>query len=139
MIKTILFASDFTTITERAEEYALSIAKSMGAKVTLIHSVEPVEGATDQVTTFLEARKATALEQSRAVVQRFRDQGVDCEVRVGIGKRWKVIVDAASAEKFDLVVLGSHKVQDGDKVYLGTTTHKVFFAVDVPLLVVPHA
>jgi hypothetical protein len=32
----------------------------------------------------------------------------------------------------------TERAQQYALVYLGTTTHKVFFAVDVPLLVVPH-
>jgi nucleotide-binding universal stress UspA family protein len=137
VIKTILFASDFTAITDNAEKYALDIAKAMGAKLTLIHSVEPVDGANDDVKGFLEGRKADAHRKGEAVAERFRKEGVDCEIRVEIGKRWKVIVDTATNDQYDLVILGSHKVRDGDKVYLGTTTHKVFFATDVPLLVVP--
>jgi nucleotide-binding universal stress UspA family protein len=137
VIKTILFASDFTSITDHAETYALDIARAMSAKVTLIHSIEPVDGANDDVKGFLEGRRADAIHKGEVVAKRFRDAGIDCEVRVDIGKRWKVIVDTATNERYDLVILGSHKVLDGDKVYLGTTTHKVFFATDVPLLVVP--
>jgi hypothetical protein len=47
VIKRILFASDFSTITERAQEYAMELAKGTGAHVTLIHSIEPIEGAAD--------------------------------------------------------------------------------------------
>ncbi len=137
MIKTILFASDFTSITERAEEYVRDIAKSMSAKVTLIHAIEPIDGANDDVKGFLEGRKANAAEKAKTLAERLEKEGIECEILVELGKRWKVIVDTATERNFDLVVLGSHKVRDGDKVYLGTTTHKVFFAVDVPLLVVP--
>lgn len=137
MIKTILLAIDFSNITERAERYAMDIAKSVGAKVTLIHAIEPIDEANDAVQGFLESRRETAAKRAEEVAERFRQAGVDCDIKVDIGKRWKAVVDASSDGKYDLVILGSHKIHDGDKVYLGTTTHKVFFASDAPLLVVP--
>ncbi|ACY15846.1 universal stress protein [Haliangium ochraceum] len=139
MIKTILFASDFSNLTDRAQSYALDLARATGAKVTLIHSVEPIEGAGDDeyVAKLLEGRVQDARSKSQSVVAAFEEAEIACDVRVEVGKRWKAIVDAASSGDYDLVVLGSHKINDGDKVYLGTTTHKVFFATEVPLLVVP--
>lgn len=137
MIKSILLATDFTHITERAKNFAMDIARSMGAKVTLIHAIEAIEGATDEVQGFLEGRKKNAETQARGIADEFVRQGIECDIKVAIGKRWKVVVDAAAEGHYDLVVLGSNKIRDGEKVYLGTTTHKVFFAVDVPLMVVP--
>ena len=140
MITRVLFASDFSTITKRAQEYTLEIARAMGAGVTLIHSIEPIEGAIDDsyVAKLLASRKQGAENQAKDVVKAFEDAGVDCKVRIEVGRRWKTIVDAARSGDYDLVILGSHKIHEEDKVYLGTTTHKVFFAVDVPLLVVPY-
>ncbi len=140
MIGTILFASDFTGITSNAEGYTLEIAKATKAKVTLLHAVEPIADSEGNagVQKFLDEKKAEAQKNADALAGRFGKEGIECETRVVIGKRWKSIVDTANAGKFDLVILGSHKIHDGDKVYLGTTTHKVFFAADVPLLVVPH-
>jgi nucleotide-binding universal stress UspA family protein len=138
VLKTILLASDFTAITERAEAYAVGVARAMGARITLLHSIEPVDDASDDIRGFLEGRKAVAERKAEAVAERLRAQGVDCDVRVEIGKRWKAIVDVATAGGYDLVVVGSHKAQDGDKLYVSTTAHKVFLAASVPLMVVPN-
>ena len=139
MIKKILFASDFTGITNRAEGYALSIAKSMGAEVTILHAVEPIADSTSDsaVEKFLDTKKRNAEAEAEKLADEFRKEGVTAKVHVEIDKRWKSIVDTSKEGDFDLVILGSHKIHDGDKVYLGTTTHKVFFAADLPLLVVP--
>lgn len=137
MLKKILFATDFSQLTDHAESYTRAIASAMGATVTLLHSVEPIEDAQDDagVARFLDAKRDTALRKATGVIERFKADGIECEVRVLVGKRWKVIIE--QSEEFDLVILGSHKVEDGDKVYMGTTTHKVFFAINKPLLVVP--
>lgn len=138
-MKKILFASDFSRISDRAEQYARTIAGAVGAKVTILHSVEPVEGAADDenVRKFLDSRKATAAAKAEEVAKRFRADGIECDVTITSDKRWKSIADTGKSGQYDLVILGSHKIEDGDKVYLGTTTHKVFFACDVPLMVVP--
>lgn len=140
VIQRILFASDFSTITERAQQYALTMARALGARVTLIHTIEPIEGAADDsyVAKLQESRERGARTRAEEVIEAFKAAGVECDVRVEVGKRWKTIVDAANTGAYDLVILGSHKIHEEDKVYLGTTTHKVFFAVDVPLLVVPY-
>jgi nucleotide-binding universal stress UspA family protein len=140
VIKRILFASDFSTITERAQQYAVELARALGARVTLIHTIEPIEGATDDsyVAKLQESREHAARAKADEVLALFTKAKIEGDVRVGVGKRWKTIVDAANSGEFDLVILGSHKIHEDDKVYLGTTTHKVFFAVDVPLLVVPY-
>jgi nucleotide-binding universal stress UspA family protein len=139
MIKRILIATDFSPMTRRAEEYAMSVAKALGSKVTVLHAIEPVEGAEGDkaLDAFIEARKDRARADCDAVVARFTEAGVEAESRIELGKRWKTISDLAADNAFDLVVLGSHKIHDGNKVYLSTTTHKVFFSADVPLLVVP--
>lgn len=139
MINRILVATDFSPMTRRAEDYAMTVAKAVGAKVTVLHAIEPVEGGAGDksLDAFLEARKDKALADCQAVAARFKEAGVDAEARVELGKRWKTIADLSANHAFDLVVLGSNKIHDGNKVYLSTTTHKVFFSVDVPLLVVP--
>ena len=137
MIKNILFATDFTAITARAKDYAANVAKAMGAKMTLIHAIEPIDDATDEVQGFLESRRASAENKASALAKELAEQGIECDIKVEIGKRWQVVVTTATEGKYDLVVLGSHKIRDGEKVYLGSTTHKVFFGSDVPLLVVP--
>ncbi len=140
MIERILFASDFSEITNRAEEYTIELARTTGARVTLIHSIEPVDGVTDDeyMNKLIDTRKRDARRKGEATAEKFRAADIDSELRIEVGKRWKTIVDAASEGEYDLVILGSHKIHDDDKVYLGTTTHKVFFSVDVPLLVVPY-
>ncbi|MCG8422892.1 MAG: universal stress protein [Proteobacteria bacterium] len=141
MIKRILFASDFSGITANAERYTQDIARAMKAVVTVLHAVEPIADSEGDlaVEQFLASKRATASVQGEAVAERFRKAGVETELLVDLGKRWQLIVDTATEGSYDLVVLGSHRLHDGDKVYLGTTTHKVFFAADLPLLVVPEA
>ena len=139
MIDKILFASDFAQSASTAEQHLVHFARASSAKVTVIHAVEPIEGSGDDaaVGRFIERKQATARKQAETVVARLQGEGLEADVAVPIGKRWKAIIDHAKQGEYDLVVIGAHAVKDGDKVYMGTTTQKVFFAADMPLLVVP--
>ncbi len=139
MISRILFATDFAAVTHNAEDFALAIARSMGASVTMLHVVEPIEGADDELLQkFLSELAEKASVNASEVAARFREANVNADVRVEIGRRWEVIVDTAADEEYDLIVLGSHVIHDGSKIYIGSTTHKVFFAARTPLLLVPN-
>ena len=139
VIETILFASDFAPTMSKAERYAIDFARANSASITVIHVVEPIEGASEEaaLTRFVARKQETARRQAETVAERIRGEKIEADVAVPIGKRWKAIIDHAKAGGYGLVVLGSHTVADGDKVYVGTTTQKVFFAADMPLLVVP--
>jgi nucleotide-binding universal stress UspA family protein len=141
LIKRILFATDFSKITERAEEYAIDIAKATGARVDILHAIEPVKGVKkgDKVfEKFFADLEKTAKAKAAKLIESFEEAGVECDVRVEIGKRSEVIIEQGAAGNYDLLILGSHVVHDGGKVYVGTTTHKVFFGADIPLMVVPY-
>ena len=64
---------------------------------------------------------------------------IECELRIEMDKRWQAVVQTADAEDVDLIVLGGHAIHEDGKVYLGTTSHKVFFSTNRPLMVVSQA
>ncbi|MBN1946047.1 MAG: universal stress protein [Bradymonadales bacterium] len=141
MIHRILLAHDFSGISERAQEYTLQIAGALGAKVLVLHAIEPFQNiedqADDQFSTFLNTLKSKAEQKGEEILMAFREKEIDCDLQVVVEKRWQAVVKAAEEQDVDLVVLGSHAVHEDGKVYLGTTSHKVFFSTTKPLLVVP--
>jgi nucleotide-binding universal stress UspA family protein len=143
MIERILFATDFSRISDRAESYVTQIAAGTGARVLVLHAIEPIGGHDEddepelETVAYMAKLEARATEKAAEVVERLRAAGVDGEFAVRVDKRWKAVTDVADAEPIDLIVVGSHRVREGEKIYLGTTSHKVFFATDKPLLVVP--
>ena len=142
MIQRILFATDFSPISDRAESYVVQIAKPLGARVIVLHAIEPIGGeepGTDrQFDAFLRTLKEKAHARAKGLIERLAGEGIAAELRVEITKRWQAVVSVAAQENVDLVVMGSHAIQEDGKVYMGTTSHKVFFSTDKPLLVVPH-
>lgn len=142
MIRHILFATDFSPISTRAEEYVTQIAKGDDLRVILLHAIEPIAGMTedeegDHLQRFMTNLKTKAKAKAKVLVERFSEQGIETEVVVEIKARWKAIIDCAESENVDLIVIGSHAIQEDGKMYIGTTSHKVFFSTDKPLMVVP--
>jgi len=137
----ILFAKDFSPISDRAESYACQFAAGCNARVVILHAIEPIagmeEGADDHLTKFLDNLRSKAETRAVEVVNRFRDRDVDCDVVIQVKPRWKAVVDVAAQENADLIVVGSHAIQEDGKMYIGTTSHKVFFSTDRPIMVVP--
>jgi nucleotide-binding universal stress UspA family protein len=145
MIERILFATDFSPISDRAERYVTEIAASIGAKVLILHAIEPIAGGDAEADAsdapfrgFLANLQEKARERAEGLMKRLTEAGVESQLHVVVDKRWRAVIDAAEAEDVDLIVLGSHAIREEGKVYVGTTSHKVFFATDRPLLVVPH-
>jgi nucleotide-binding universal stress UspA family protein len=140
VIKRILLSTDLTTISRRAEEYGLEIARATGAEVHLLHVIEPIEGATDEdehIANFIKSQTSKARVKADKLAAEFAAADVTCEIKIEPGRRGDVILQLATDSDYDLAILGSHMMRDGAKVYVGTTTHKVFFQATFPLLVVP--
>lgn len=141
MIKRILFATDFTGISHRAQSYVAQMAAAMQAEVILLHAIEPFHSPDNQMDEqfdgFMKSLKEKAAHKGEDALNAFGAKGIDCRLKVVVDKRWQAVVNAANEEDVDLIVLGSHAVHEDGKVYLGTTSHKVFFSTNKPLMVVP--
>jgi nucleotide-binding universal stress UspA family protein len=139
VIKKILFAADFVSTASKAEAYIVELAKATQAAVTVFHALEPIEDAQEDtaIGRFVDRKRILATKTAEGVATRLREHGLSCDVAVEIGTRWKAILDHAQSGAYDLIVIGAHNIEDGDKIYMGTTTQKVFFSTKLPLLVVP--
>lgn len=138
-MKRILFATDFGPTSRAAEETVRVVAAGTGATVVAIHAIEPIDPGNDRDEPFAEfyaQLRARARRELRAVVRRFRQAGVACESRVVVSPRHRAILDTAEREEYDLVAIGSRQPVVGDRLELGTTSHKVFVGARTPLLVV---
>ncbi|MGE3164203.1 MAG: universal stress protein, partial [Planctomycetota bacterium] len=123
---------------ERAEEYALEIAQSMGASVKVVHVIEEIDLENDQeVERFYAALQEQAGKRLAKILTRFRNAGVECDGQIDIGRRWRGVLDAAKADASDLVVVGARRWDDEGRAYLGTTSQRVFLSSPIPVMVIP--
>ena len=126
----ILVPTDFTELSNRAVDWAIELAASVGASVTVMHSYAiPIVAFSDsalipttQVATGLGHAAQTALD---AAVNVRRDRGVPLEGVLREGEAWEEIQAVAESMDADLIVLGTHGRQGLARVLLGSVAEHV--------------
>ncbi|MFZ5673238.1 MAG: universal stress protein [Pseudomonadota bacterium] len=148
MYKHILISTDGSKVGQNGVDHGLSLAKSLGAHVTLITVTERhplvaggagaawAAGVPD-IATFQEAQTQYAkqvLDSAKLAAARL---GVDASVlHVPDAYPAEAIVDAAKSEGCSLIVIASHGRRGLGRLLLGSQTAEVLAHSPVPVLVV---
>ena len=138
-VRSILVPIDFSPASEKALAYAVPLAKLCGAKLTLLHVLEPV--ATPDFAAFpLAMDNDRAMRASRVQLQRVAS---DLQLRnlaekflVRNGRAFNEITSAARTLKMDLIVISTHGRTGLKHVLMGSTAEKVVQHAPCPVLVV---
>ena len=144
-LKKILVPIDFSDCSLGALEYALALAKKIGAEIMLLHVVEPpVYGENYMKTTAsLEDGNQDLLNQGRErlaeLSQKTTAQGCHAEALVRMGRAQSEITDTAKAIGTDLIVIGTHGSSEPKLSLLGGTAERVVRHSLCPVLTVRHA
>jgi len=138
VIKTIVFGSDFSAVSEGAERYAFDIAALHGATLLALHAIEPIEvGEQDEADRrFVERLRKLSEGRMEALRERALARGIRIECATTVGKRWKEIARLAIERKADLIVVGARRHPEGHPPTLSTTSHNLFLSSEIPVLVV---
>ena len=139
-LKTILVPIDFSDCSKKALRYALPLAQTHGAKITLAYAVPPAYGAGE----FIAVDYAQMDEDMRITGQRELDKLVADEVHgqaptdtmVTIGSPAYVIPEAAKKTQADLIVISTHGRTGLKHVFLGSVAEQVVQRAPCPVLVV---
>jgi nucleotide-binding universal stress UspA family protein len=138
----ILCPLDFSEFSEKASEYAQSLARHYEARLTLVHVVPPVFSAypsyvyPDMVNDLYQDLRAHAEEQLRLFASSHSREGVQAVNKVCEGAVPESILALATAESADLIVMGTHGRQGFDHLLLGSVAEKVLRKARCPVLVV---
>ncbi|RMG37479.1 MAG: universal stress protein [Planctomycetota bacterium] len=104
----IVVPLDFTTKNEAALEMARTLASRSGARISLVHVVETIEGdENDELTEFYQTLQQRAVEELAAAARRFANTGIDVEEFVLIGRRGLEILRFAAEHGADLLLLSA--------------------------------
>jgi nucleotide-binding universal stress UspA family protein len=139
MFKHILVAIDGSTNSRAALPAAIEVAKKFGGEIVVLHVSEHDRG---HAVVFSLESPAEATMLVGDAVKNARDAGVTArgELRdVAAGHVAKAIVEEASANDIDMVVMGSRGLSDVEGLLVGSVTHEVMQAANVPVLVVKPA
>ena len=140
-VNSILVPIDFSAGSEKALASAVPLAHRFGAKLTLLHVVEPA-GTPDFDTSFpllLDEDKLKGASRDR-LEQIVKDGQVDPKLiektLVRFGRAFNEIVHAAKTLKVDLIIISTHGYTGLKHALLGSTTERVVRHASCPVLVV---
>jgi nucleotide-binding universal stress UspA family protein len=138
-INHILVPVDFSSYAEHALEYALALAKTLQARLTLLHVLEPLPLSRDATTAFPEAYLAelerTAQHKLEEDLRRVQDAGLHASTVIAHGIPFQGIVETARQQHVDLIVMGTHGRTGLRHVLVGSVAEKVVRLAPCPVLV----
>jgi nucleotide-binding universal stress UspA family protein len=142
LYKNILLPTDFSLGSEEAFEHAKDIAKSMGAKIHLLHVIQPVvyptgiELAHESLINLEQDLEKVGQKNIDKVSERLTNLGIDNSTHILLGKPSEQIMEYVNKFDIDLVVIATHGASGLEHFLFGSTTEKVIRKVKCPVLVV---
>ncbi|MGD0232350.1 MAG: universal stress protein [Syntrophorhabdales bacterium] len=146
-ITKILYATDLSENSLYAFGYAVQIARQCGAKITVLHVVEP--GAATFGNWVKEDTEGKESVRSREIIrghlERFceiMDKDRTCielvsNILVRVGQPAETILGLAEEEGSDILVLGTHGKQLLRNALLGSVSREVLYRTSRPVVAVP--
>ncbi|MDH5675816.1 MAG: universal stress protein [Myxococcales bacterium] len=142
-IDVIVCPIDFSECSEFALTYAASMAKTMGARLTLLHVLEPLSGIFPDDSLAVRAELESGLRRERETelqlaVKRCQQGVPELEVRGELveGVAQAAIAKGAAECGADLIVIGTHGRTGLGHLLLGSVAEKVVRTSTVPVLTV---
>ena len=148
MYKHIMLPVDGSELSLKAEKECIAFAKSIGAKVTMIHvlphfnlhvsawatpkaMITKIEDEHDEET------KKVVQKMLAEVERRVKADGIKCDSLLVVGDSpYEAIIENAGKGGCDLIMMASHGRRGVDAVLLGSETVKVLTHSKIPVLVV---
>ena len=138
MYRHILVATDGSELAERALTTGLTLAKCLGAKVSVVVVEAPfqvfdIPASKTQQNEQTKTHAASVLNRAADAAKR---ADVPCEyVQVGHEQPYQAIIETATGKGCDLIVMASHGRSGLSAKLLGSVTSNVLMHVKIPVLV----
>jgi nucleotide-binding universal stress UspA family protein len=135
---------DLSAYADQALAYAIRLASTLEAHMTLLHVMQPLPmaGVDMGVTlpaTYLQEVEAEVQRSMEAALARVTAAGLIGECVVLYGVPFQEIVDTAKARQVDLIIMGTHGRTGLLHVLLGSVAEKVVRLAPCSVLVVRQA
>src|SRR5262249_18194299 len=132
---------DFSEDANQAVEYAIGLASTLGARVTLLHVIQllPLGSGDMSVTvpcTYIQDLEADITSRMQACLERITTAGLEGEMTVVHGVPFQAILDTAKKQQVDLIIMGTHGRTGLQHVLMGSVAEKVVRLAPCPVLVV---
>jgi nucleotide-binding universal stress UspA family protein len=134
-IRTILFATDFSPASGRAQQYATDLATRFAADLVVAHACEPRNYALPPETWPREDDPASRIQQVKESILN-SVMGIKAEFCVGEGSTREVLASITAKKPIDLIVLGTRGRTGLSKILLGSQAEEVLRHASCPVLTV---
>jgi nucleotide-binding universal stress UspA family protein len=141
-IQRILAPTDFSELSKQGLTSALELADAFGAKLLLLHVVEPppypVEGVMPSGLggTMLDDLERQAGRELAQMLPETPGRKVEVTRRVVVGIPYRKIIEVAEEEKSDLIVMTTHGRTGLSHLVMGSVTEKIVRTAPCPVLTI---
>jgi len=139
-VKKILIATDGSDYSMRAAELGISVAKLLGAEITVVYVIDTV--VLDQVAKVTE-RDNTEKELKQAgqryvkyIVGLAEKEGLKATSLLTRGRPFEQIVHLAKGLGINLIVMGTYGRRGAERILIGSVAERVIEYASCPVLVV---
>jgi len=129
-LRRILFCTDFSDYSNRALDYALSLAAEYNSELTFVHVLEDIPKSTRVEET------AKANEDLDKLIPAQAKKSYRIATTVRIGRAYKEIIQLACEKDADLVIMAVRGHNALDLAVFGSTTYRVIQLGTCPVLAV---
>ncbi len=140
-VSRILVATDFSEHAEKAVEMGVSIAKTFGASIDLVHAIAPpflvfTPPEMSQPYILLDDARRAARERLRATAEKIQAEGVEVRMHLSNTAPAEAIVSSAEGLESDLIVMGTHGYTGLKHVLLGSVAERTLRTAPCAVLTV---
>ncbi len=136
----ILVPTDGSDNSVRAAEYAVSVAKMLGAEIIVVYVVDTV--VLDQIARMSERDsaerelKGDGERYLKYIVNLANSEGVKASSLLAKGRPYEQIVHLAKGLKMDLIVMGTYGRRGAERILIGSVAERVIEYSVCPVLVI---
>ena len=137
-LKNILFATDFSPVSENALPFAAALARQYQSKLLVAHVLpEPQEAVTEHRWSQRDERmRAEAGQRMSEIAAGDSLRGLQHEETLLEGESWKALAQFIADQQVDLAVLGTHGRGGFGELFLGSVAEAVFRHAACPVITV---
>ncbi len=139
--RSILFATDFSSISDRALKYAVEIAAPCGSKLFIAHALPSgtPSPSSDYGRRQIDTSRKHVEDSLRLLENSGALKGIEHEVMMQSGGVWEVLEKIIKSKNIDLIVLGTHGRGGIKKLVMGSVAEEVLRLAPCPVLTIGSA
>lgn len=138
-IQRLLVPIDFSQYAQEAFEFAAVLAKKLGARVRLVHALEPTAYPLDFSLIHVSDQKAEhdwVREQLRVLVSVLKADGIAADSVCEVGVAGDMILTQAKGGSGDAIVMGTHGRRGLNRLAIGSVAESVVSRAICPVVTV---